>query len=558
MPQDTRQVIAMMQTAEWAEAQRLQAAGDYPKAAEIYRRLLIQAPRSAALWFNLAACRHLMGDLSGAERDYREALAIDPGLLEGYLNLGTLLQATGRAAEAEALYREGMRYHAAEARLWNNLGNAQYALGRFEAAIQTYDEVLRREPDYAEAWNNRGVALKALDRLDEAAQSFLNALRCRSDYAEAWCNLGNTRKRGGDYAGAIECYEHGLRLQPRDPQTYSNLANALQQLGHTAEALEFYEVALKLAPDLAVAQWNRGLVRLQLGEFEAGWRDYEAGFAVGERPRRHFPMPRWEGEPLEGRRLLVHTEQGFGDTLHFVRYLPELKARGATVILECQPAMERLLAHSGLADRVVVRDAGDEVNADFYLPLLSLPGMLGTTLETIPAQPAYLKAAAEWGTPWRGQLAGLQGLRVGICWSGNPTARNNPERSCPLGALAPLAREGVALVSLQLGAAAEELPPQGMSLRHLDPEPADFADTASIVAGLDLVVTVDTAVAHLAGAMGRPTWLMLSHVADWRWLVDRHDSPWYPSMRLFRQPQRGDWQAVVDAMGRALQEKLAA
>ncbi len=545
-PTDVREALV-------AQAQALFASGSYREAAECYQRLLADDGGNALLWFNLAVARHLEGDLARAETAYRESLARDRHFVDAALNLGTLLQGSRRAEEAVSVYRDALAVHAESVQLLNNLGNALYGLQRFEEALASYDAAAHHQSDYPEAWNNRGVVLKTLGRLEEAAESFVKALRCKPDYAEAWGNLGNARKAAGDPAGAVECYQHALKLSPQDAHTYSNLANALQQLGMLDEALEFYEVALSFAPDLAIARWNRGLLQLQRGNYEAGWIDYESGFAAGERPSRVVAAPRWEGQPLRGRRLLVYAEQGYGDTLQFVRFLAPLRAAGATVVLECQAPLARLLAHAAVADELVVRDRDAVPPVDIQVPLLSLPRWLSTTLDAVPAPDSYVQVDPQWVAPWRAMLDGLRGIRVGLCWSVNPEARNSRERSCPLAALAALALPGVDLVSLQTGAAAEESVPGEMAVARPDPALDDFAATAALIAELDLVITVDTAVAHLAGALGRPAWVLLPQVADWRWLVGRSDSPWYPSLTLFRQPARGDWSGLIEKVAQALE-----
>ncbi|HMV32993.1 MAG TPA: glycosyltransferase family 9 protein, partial [Gemmatimonadales bacterium] len=344
------------------------------------------------------------------------------------------------------------------------------------------------------------------------------------------------------------------RLAPDAPGALATLGRALGELGHHAEAIAACRRAIAVRPDWSEAHWNLALPLLRTGQYEEGWREFEWRFTAARRRLRPEPsaLPAWQGEPLAGRTLLVYWEQGFGDTIHFCRYVPLLAAAGARVLLQVQAPLRRLLAGLAGVAEFVGEDAS-AVRADFKVALMSLPHRFGTTLETIPATMPYLVAPA---LP-AGLTLGHSGRRrVGLAWGGSPAQTNNRFRSIPLADLAPLcALPGIDWYSLQVGAtAAEAATLAAAGVTDLGPRLGDFADTAAVMQELDLVLTIDTSVAHLAGALGRPTWILLSHTCCWRYLLDRTDSPWYPTARLFRQPARGAWAPVVAAVRTALEE----
>ena len=400
-----------------------------------------------------------------------------------------------------------------------NLGCALFSLGRFEEAEARHEAALRLEPDYPDALSNLGNALLAQGRFEEAVAAFRAALRLRPDYAEAHANLGA----------------------------------ALRDTGDIPEALLHCEAAIELQPGRPDARFNRALALLTAGRYAEGWAEHEHRLALPHYPRRDLGCPQWQGEPLAGRRILLHAEQGLGDTLQFVRYAPLVAARGGRVILEVQKPLVGLLARmEGVAEVVA---CGEELPGfDLHCPLMSLPHAFGTTIETIPACAPYLAPDPDLVARWAALLPSSMGKRVGLVWAGSPRA-NEPRnhyadrrRSLHLRSLAPLAAiPGVEFVSLQLGprAAEAQSPPAGMAVLDLTAGIADFDDTAALVAGLDLVIAVDTSVAHLAGALGKPVWLLSRFDACWRWLAGREDSPWYPGLRLFRQERPGEWGPVI-------------
>ena len=372
----------------------------------------------------------------------------------------------------------------------------------------------------AQIHNNRGNALLDLNRLNEALASFDAALARIPNYAAALVNRGN----------------------------------ALRSLHRAEEALASFERAIAIEPELAEAHWNKGLLCLSLGDFEAGWRGYEWRWRRDNAPSREFAQPQWRGEDLHGKTILLHAEQGFGDTIQFLRYVPMVAGLGAKIILELPDSLVPLL---DTIDGVVAIVSRDQAHPpfDLHCPLLSLAVTFGTTLATIPAPLPNLRAPAERIEKWRARLPRNEAHRIGIVWSGKPTHNNDHNRSIALARLAPLlSMPGFKFISLQSEIRDADLPLLAKlpALLRLEEEIADFADTAAVIAELDLVIAVDTAVAHLAGSLGKPVWILLPYVLDWRWMLDREDSPWYPSARLFRQTVIGDWDSVIARLGQEL------
>lgn len=540
-----------------ASADQLHRAGRLEEAAVAYRRALTLGGVSPEVHYNLGVTLHRDGRLEDAVGAYRAALAALPAHIPTLRNLAVVLQGLGRHSEAIDCYRRALEVEPQNAALYTGLACVLQASGDIEAACEVYEMAIRLQPEYAEAHSDYGVALKTLGRLEQAAVQLRRAVELRPQYPEALNNLGNTLKLMGGEAEAIDCYRRALEVRPRDAPTYVNLANALQSLGRFDDALEFYEVALTIEPEQPEAHWNRALLRLQRGDFERGWEEYEWGFAAGERPRRAFSQPRWQGDELAGRRILVWAEQGFGDAIQFLRYLPLVRRRGGQVILECPSALVALAVDSGLADQVLEArpDGVVDCHFDVQIPLLSLPRLFALDVNSMPDPDGYLRADPERARRWRERLGPHTRPRVGLVWSGNVRQRVNRQRACGLAEFDALSKcAGITWVSLQkgpaVGQAAQGL--AGLDLVDYTDQLDDFAETAALIVNLDLVISVDTAVVHLAGALGKPIWTLLSMVPDWRWLLDRSDSPWYRSMRLFRQRTAGDWVGVFGEVRQAL------
>ncbi|MGB7983925.1 MAG: tetratricopeptide repeat protein [Terracidiphilus sp.] len=433
---------------------------------------------------------------------------------------------------------------------------AYFRRGQMVEAVACYQRALALRPECAELENNLGVALEAQGSLEEAVNAYRRALEQRPEYAEARFNLGNVDWKRGNLQAAVESYRRVLAAHPNHVEAHCNLGSILHDQGSFDAARLCYERALEIQPDSAYAAWNRSLLQLLHGDFASGWRNFEARRRTKSSPR-HFPEPLWRGQPLDGARILLHAEQGLGDTIQFLRYLPMVQASGGSVVL-CLPTRLRRIARLLRGVESLVATGEPLPPFDCQIPLMSLPLVFGTNLENIPARVPYLNIPEDTSRAASRLVWPATGLRVGIAWAGSPSHAKDRFRSMPFSVLAPLLRvEGVHFFSLQMGPASRQLAAAAGNLTDLAPFTSDLADTAAQMAHLDLVITVDTCIAHLAGALAVPVWTLLGYAADWRWLLNRDDSPWYPTMRLFRQPSLGAWHAVMEEVRAALVERAA-
>ncbi|HEY1931659.1 MAG TPA: tetratricopeptide repeat protein [Acetobacteraceae bacterium] len=514
-----------------------------------YREALRLRPELAQAQAGLGNLLADCGRLAEAEASFRHALRLQPNDPETHNSLGKVLGRDGRPAEAEAAFRAVLRLRPEHPEALCHLGEALHELRRFADAEASFRAALRLHPDYAEVHNDLGITLCAMGRPEEAQASYRAALRLRPDDPEIHNNLGSALCSSWHNAEGEACYREALRRRPDYPEAHVNLGAALGNLGRHAEAEAVYRAAIQRWPDDHDPHNNLGMLLLLTGRFAEGWHEYEwrwqTKYLVGD--FRKFPVPQWNGEPIGDRTLLVHAEQGFGDTIQFCRYVPLITR--ARIILEVQPPLVRLLSQLQGVAAVIAR--GDPLPPfDLHCPLLSLPRAFGTTRETIPRETPYLAADPALVAAWRQRLAAVDGLRVGLVWTGGQRldvelAAAGRRRSTTLEAMAPLADvPGVSFVSLQKDAPAAH-PPPGMTLHDFTAELHDFVDTAALIECLDLAIGVDTAVAHLAGALGKPVWLLNRFDTDWRWMLDRDDSPWYPRLRQFRQSSAGDWAGVM-------------
>ena len=478
------------------------------------------------------------------------AIAIDPNLPDAHYNRGNSLLALQRLDQALKSYDRAVALEPGYLEAWANRGSVLLALARFDQALVSYDKVIGLKPNEPAAHYNRGVALEALDRFAEAAESYGRATTLNPNYAEAHANHGVAMQALARFEDALASYDKAITLRPDDAETWSNRGNPLLMLARFDEALASYERAIALSPDHADARHNRGIARLLNADFGQGLVDYEWRKRARQPVANHaFQQPLWLGESdLAGRTILIHGEQGLGDTIQFCRYIPLLHERGAVVLFAPQKQLRGLMR--SLQGGPAIVDIDDPSLAfDAHCPLLSLPLALRTDLATIPNHVPYLAAEAERVERWS-QAIGQDEFRIGICWQGS-TNKADVGRSFPVSEFRGVAGlGGIRLISLHKGAGENQLAtlPEGMGVETLgegfDASPDAFLDTAAAMQCCDLIITSDTAVAHLAGALARPTWVALQRVPDWRWMLDRPDTPWYPTMRLFRQKAAGDWQGV--------------
>lgn len=529
---------------QWGIARQLLL--DQEGAAKCYRRALEYGNEDAELLYNLGSIELLQGDNVEATRLLGCALAYRPDFVEALNNRGIALQGSGRQDEAADCFLKAMQVQPAFSDAYLSLGKLRCAQAHFQDAAVVFRSALLLQPENAAAYNGLGVALKGLGQMEMALNAFRQALNFSPDSAEIHNNLGNALKSLGDLAGAAASYRTALQLNPDNARTWSNLGNTLQATGEIDGALACLEKAVALQPDFAEGHWNLGVACLLTGNYLAGWREYEWGIAAGQRIFPAFSQPRWQGEKLAGRTILLCGEQGFGDTIQFSRYVGALARQGARVILACQKELVGLLSRCAGIDRVLALDELNNETAqfDYWTPLMSVPGLLGTTLENIPQHVPYITPEPAKVDYWCEKLAG-QELKIGIAWAGRPTHQDDRKRSCALSAFSPLlGLGGGRFLSLQKGTASSELR-EMPEVNDLAPDLHDFTDTAAVIMNLDLVISVDTSVAHLTGALGKPVWVLLPYAPDWRWLLSREDSPWYPSARLFRQGVAGNWEDVL-------------
>jgi tetratricopeptide (TPR) repeat protein len=535
----------------------------FDEAAASFRHALDLRPDFAEAHFNIGNAFREQGLFVDAIVHFERALELRPNYSEAFNNLGLALRESGRTDEAINAMQRAVQLRPDYGKAHHNLALALMDRGYLTGAIASFRQALHLMPQSFETLLSLGGALREAKQLDESVAVLHEALRLRSDSAEARNTLGNTYVEMDRHAAAEAEFREAIRLRPDLADAHNNFANMLGRLGRHTEALTAYQEAIRLRPEYAEAYTNRSFIQLLLGNFAEGWQGYDWRWKCKKTPAIvATDLPVWDGTPLKGRTILLQEEQGLGDTIQFIRYAPLVKARGGRVILHCQPGLMPLLAGCPGIDLLADKSA-PHPPADVRAPLLSLPGIFRTNLGSIPGGVPYLFAQPQMIESWREKLSAISGYRVGIAWQGNPQHPGDRFRSIPLERFGELAKvEGVSLISLQQGYGTEQIAQLSgrFPLAVVDSETNStagvFMDTAAIMANLDLVITVDTAVAHLAGALGLSAWIPLSTAPDWRWLLGRNDSPWYPSLRLFRQQQLGRWDDVFVNIVEALRHAV--
>ena len=496
------------------------------------------------------------GRVAEAIESFRRAVSLEPGLTSTYCHLGAALWEAGLHHEAADALRAALAIDPARPEAHNWMGNVCKSLGYLDQALSAYRQALAERPDYAEAHFNLGLLLADLHRPVEALASYRAALTFRPGLVDAHAHMGRALLRLGRSGEAIPVFRRALELEPGSAGSWDQLGRALFEEGQSDDAARALARAIAIRPDFPEAHWRRALVLLSMGEYEEGWQECEWREQVPELRLqvRHFDVPRWAGGPLDGRRILVHAEQGPADTLFFARYLALVAARGGRVVLECEPELTRLLEALPALTQVIAR-GDDAPSVDCHVPLESLPGLFRTRAATIPNAIPYLP----WET-WSGKIPVLppgEGLRVGVVW--NSGERAVAESSLALRSLVPLLQKpGTTWYSLQMGEPGGELArvAEAKDVRDLSPLIRDMTDAAALASQLDLVIAVDSPLAHLAGGLGLPVWTLLGTLPDWRWGTGQGACPWYPTARLFRQARRGDWSNVIEEVGRALESRV--
>jgi type IV pilus biogenesis/stability protein PilW len=546
--------------------------GHFSEAAALYRKVLQSAGHYpdellVGTYINLGNVLKDQGDISGAIVCFREALRTDPRHAHAHINLGNALLSRGQLDVGIGCFRQALQLDPGNARAHYNLGVALMRQGETAQASECFNDALRFEPRHADAHNNLGVILREQGRRDEAAWNFQQALNINPNHAQVYNNLGLLLQDQEQYVRALACFQQSLRIQPHQADAYYNLGLLHKEQGQFDQAAAYFEQAIAIDPGHKQALWNRCQMRLLQGDYARGLPDFELRWAQPGMVRRPFPQPRWDGSPLHGKTILVYAEHGLGDTIHFLRYLPFVKRCGGTLVFECQPVLYRLLQGVQGVDQLIA--AGKPLpRFEVHASLMSLPGFFVTPETVIPANIPYLVADPKFVTNWGQEIEfaaprkpaeadDKPNLHVGIVWQGKPTHPHDRERSVPLKCFETLARAAcVRLISLQIGPGLEQLKEARFPVVDLGSrfDPQSMADVAAVLVNLDLLVSVDSAIAHVAGALGVKVWMALPLVPDWRWLLERADSPWYPTMRLFRQRQKHDWDDVFERIGAALSE----
>jgi tetratricopeptide (TPR) repeat protein len=526
--------------------------GRHREATQALERACELDPDSPAVRCDLGTAYAALGQFDRAISSYTKAVVLKPGFAEAHNKLGNLQRHQGLLEKAALSYKRAIRGDPRHSQAWYNLGATLQMDKNFPKALEAYRQSLSIDPRNASAENNMGLILKSEGRTNEAIDAFLRAIALKPDYALAMINLGATLQVANRPEDAITTLEASITLNASDPQAHSNLGNAYVALNRPAEGLAAYGKALELDPTSVDIRYNIALSHLVLGDLEQGWAGYDLRLeSEAHRTKHAYDAPRWHrGASLEGKTLLVYAEQGLGDTLQFIRYIPTLQGMGATVVVKAQASLKSLL--TGQFGAAVVVSADDPLPIhDLQCPLMSLPGELGTRVATIPSEVPYLKAPAAKVDLWRKVFAHAPGPKIGLVWSGNPKHQFDHNRSVGVEVFAEMTKE----VPAHFFAIQKEIRPADLArlpefpwINDLSSKIQSFEDTAAIVEALDLVITVDTSVAHLAGALGKRTWVLLGFAPDWRWLLRRNDTPWYPSARLFRQTSLGDWNSVTHAV----------
>jgi tetratricopeptide (TPR) repeat protein len=566
--------------------------GRLDEAVAAYQQAISIKPGWSQPRLNLGTVFKRQGRPADAIACFEKAIELEPGLIEAHHKLGILLYEIGHVRAAIAVFERATALFPGNAWAHAVLGDWHRDNGHPDRAACAYQRAIAAKPDWAEAHSSLGEALRLEGQLEPAMAACRQAIALQPGLAQAHNNLANALKEAGQLDAAIAAYRRASELAPNsapicnnlgvglkeaghldearaifqraislDPQfadAHNNLAACLREQGHFEEAMPILRRAIRLKPDFAIAHFNLAMSLLTRGDFAQGWEEYEWRWKCTEfssKPRG-FSQPLWDGSDLENRTLLLHAEQGFGDTIQFIRYLPMVAKRGGRILLECQRELVRLLQSYSSICQLIPR--GDPLPAfDLHCPLLSLPRIFQTTVDSIPSKVPYLFPPQDLVERWRNQPQfANRPFKVGLAWAGSPAHRNDATRSLSLDQLAPLGRlSEVTFYSLQKGPAATQTtrPPAGMTLIDLSPDLHDFADTAAAISQMDLVIAADTAVCHLAGALRKPAWTLLRFAAEWRWLSGRADTPWYPSMRLFHQHSPGDWDSVLTQVATALE-----
>jgi tetratricopeptide (TPR) repeat protein len=501
------------------------------------------------------------GQYQDAKNIIIEGLVKFPNYVHLHFYLGNLYLHEKLYEKAVSCYQKALEINPEFSAIYPNLGKAYHGLGMLKEALEYFSQSVLHTPNKVEALCDQGTILSAMHRPEESLSSYDTALRVNPEHADTWCYRGNALKQTGRYDEALLSYSKAIQINPQHGIAWSNRGILLSALKRNKEALLDYERALIINPDHADAHFNRSICRLATGDFENGWQEHEWRFDIENYKgiKRLFTQPLWLGQHnIEGKTILIYSEQGLGDTIQFSRYTSLIASLGASVLLEVQSPLISLLRNLGGVSKVI--NKGDALpDFDFHCPLLSLPLAFKTEMETIPSRVPYITHDTVLADHYQTVLEGISGPRIGIVWSGTDLGNNDWSRSVPLVKFLNFASTNLpTLISLQKEARAQDqsILESNKAILHFGDKLLDFSDTAALISCMDIIITIDTSVAHLAGAMNKPVFILLPYSADWRWFLDRSDSPWYPSARLFRQTSAGDWDSVIEKVNMELRAFL--
>jgi tetratricopeptide (TPR) repeat protein len=522
--------------------------GDLLQAEAIYKNILRSQPDHFDALHMLGVIYYQLANFELAIKYINNALQYNPSHADAYYNLGNAYTGKKQFDEAITCYRKAVQYDPNIVEAYDNLGHAYMETKHFNEAVICYQKVTELNPNSDTAYINLGDAFQEKGQFNEAMTCYQKSLKLNSTNADTYNKLGVSLQLKGQVDEAIACYQEAIKLNPNFDTAYSNLGNVFQEIGKFDKAMVHYQKSLQLDSNRVDAHLNMSLILLLSGSFKEGWKEYEWRKKLKDFYQPIFSQPMWDGSDITGQTILLHAEQGFGDTIQFIRYAPLVANRGAKVIVECLKEIKSLLQTVKGIHRVIVR--GEKLpEFNTHCSLLSLPLVFNTTLDNIPVKVPYVTIDPLLLEKWRDKVCSDRShFKIGLVWSGNPRHVDERKRSCTLEIFSSLSLlNDVTFYSLQKGEAAEQTknPPDGMKLIDCTGDIHNFSDTAALIDNLDLVISVDTAVAHLAGALGKPVWTLLPFVPDWRWMLNRTDSPWYPTMKLFRQPSLGDWELVI-------------
>jgi hypothetical protein len=553
-PQQTQVVLLIKQGLALHQQNKL------PEAEAIYKQILRIQPNNFSALQLIGTMYTQTKNHSQAINFLTKAIKINPQFAPCYNNLGLALQELNRLDEALASYDKAITIKPDYADAHYNRGFALHEIKRWYEALDSYDKAISIKPDYAEAYSNRGVALQELKRLDEALASYDKAISIKPDYADAHSNRGFALQELKRLDEALISYDKAISIKPDYAEAYYNRGYVLQELKHLDEALTSYDKAISIKPDYVEANWNKSLGLLLDGQFAQGWQEYECRWKKEDISKtagiRNFPQPIWLGaESLKDKTILLYAEQGLGDTIQFSRYVPLIAELGAKVILEVQSPLVKLLKNLEGVNQIAAR-GGTISEFDYQCPLLSLPLAFKTELNTIPPASKYMISDNKNNLNWQIKLGEKSKPRIGIVWSGSTEHKNDHNRSITLSQLIPYLPSNMEYVCLQkeLRGIDKEALEKNPHIQFYGDDLEDFTDTAALCDLMDVVISVDTSVAHLAGTLGKQTWVLLPYSPDWRWMLDRDDSPWYPSVKLYRQENNGNWNGVLEKLNRDLEK----